>query len=328
MKSKYFLIAVSFLLGVFSVFLYETDFSSGEISPIFQVRKKSNYSFINPLIDFETVDRTKRGDLVALEKTVHNFIDEKMEDSDSDISQASFYLKELNTGAWIGVDEREKFAPASLLKIPLAMAYFKIAEHDPSYLNKKIKYVTAASGAYYGAKQNIAPENKLIEGEEYTLDDLVKRVILYSDNQAQYLLFQNIQGDEVDSIYSDLGISLPKQGESEDFISVRDYASFFRILYNASYLDKDMSEKLLELLSNASYDDGLAAGLPKEIKIANKFGERGVFGSNMMQFHDCGIVYYPAKPYLICVMTRGKDLYNQQAAVRQISKIVFDAINK
>jgi hypothetical protein len=45
----------------------------------------------------------------------------------------------------------------------------------------------------------------------------------------------------------------------EDFLSVKDMATFFRILYNASYLGRENSEYALKLLSQVDFNNGLRA---------------------------------------------------------------------
>jgi hypothetical protein len=44
----------------------------------------------------------------------------------------------------------------------------------------------------------------------------------------------------------------------------------------------------------------------------------------MHQLHDCGIVYFPDNPYIICVMTRGDDVNELAPVVAHISKMVYD----
>jgi len=75
------------------------------------------------------------------------------------------------------------------------------------------------------------------------------------------------------------------------------------------------------------YKEGLVGGLPEGIKVAHKFGERGYEESGVKQFHDCGIIYYPDKPYLLCVMTRGDDFNALQGMVRQVSQTVYQTVS-
>jgi beta-lactamase class A len=94
------------------------------------------------------------------------------------------------------------------------------------------------------------------------------------------------------------------------------------VLYYSTYLNKDYSEKALELLSNTEFTQGLVAPLPRSVTVAHKFGERALpDGTN--QLHDCGIVYYPGHPYLLCIMTKGPDFKDLTQAIQQISSKVY-----
>ncbi len=42
-----------------------------------------------------------------------------------------------------------------------------------------------------------------------------------------------------------------------------------------------------------------------------------------VEAHDCGIVYYPDSPYLLCVMTRGKDTGQLESIIGKISQITY-----
>ena len=57
------------------------------------------------------------------------------------------------------------------------------------------------------------------------------------------------------------------------------------------------------------------------------FGEGGYLGMER-QLHDCGIIYHPLKPYLLCVMTRGEKIADLENAIRDISKWIFERVNK
>jgi hypothetical protein len=78
------------------------------------------------------------------------------------------------------------------------------------------------------------------------------------------------------------------------------------------------------------YKDGLIAGVPSNITISHKFGERELTdekGNVVNQLHDCGIVYYPEHPYLLCIMTRGKNIDNLSRSISAISKIVYQEVS-
>ena len=85
-----------------------------------------------------------------------------------------------------------------------------------------------------------------------------------------------------------------------------------------------MSEHALSLLAQSGYDVGIKAGVPKDVEVAHKFGERSGFEGDLKQLHDCGIIYYPENPYLLCVMTQGQNFDDLSATIGMISKMVYE----
>jgi beta-lactamase class A len=141
---------------------------------------------------------------------------------------------------------------------------------------------------------------------------------------------ENIDTQKIYQVYKDLGVDITEaeSNPSGNILSVKNYAAFFRILYNASYLNTDMSEKALKLLSQIKFTKGLKAGIPSDVNISHKFGERQYLSTGEKQLHDCGIVYHPTKPYLICVMTRGNDFAAQTNMIKKVSASVYNYVNK
>jgi len=309
-----------FVLGVALGVFGEKLLAKKEEENIFFRERHSGYQFINPLLDFTPLEETRRGDLVFLRKRLEELANAVIEDNKA--SEVAVYFQELNSGAWIGLGEREKFAPASLLKLPIMITCLKIAEENPGYLDQKIEYRPKEV-----LHQNIPPEKHLVAGQSYSIESLIKQMIIYSDNQALVTLTDKIEKNKLAEVYADLGLVVPVEMTEENFITVKDYAALFRILYNASYLSREMSEKALRLLSEVTYSDGLVSGIPEGIKIAHKFGERAYEESDIKQFHDCGIIYYPDKPYLLCVMTKGANFTSLQQIVRQISLAVYQTVS-
>ena len=123
-------------------------------------------------------------------------------------------------------------------------------------------------------------------------------------------------------IFHDLNIDVPT--EVPDFtISAKNYSTFLRILYNSTYLNDSDSEKALDILSKTTFVDGLVAGVPKGTTIAHKFGEH-VSSFHEIELHDCGIIYYPQNPYLLCVMTKGQDFSKLAKIIADISAMVYN----
>lgn len=310
-------VIIAFFAGVFIGYFIKSDLFNISIVP--QQLRLSGYELINPLLECEYSNVKANKELLDFSNDIEKYIDQYKTEK---ITETSVYFRDLNNGAWFGIGEDKDFSPASLLKVPLMMAYLKKAETDKGILSMKLKYL----GESTDDKQNIKPNNAIEKNVEYTVEELIKYMIADSDNNAKNTLLNSINMFDLNQIYTDLGIAIPGTRGTEDYMTVKEYASFFRILYNASYLNKEMSQKALKILQETDYRDGLVAGVPKEIKIAHKFGERKM--EEVDQLHDCGIVYYPQKPYLVCVMTRGKDFAAQSKVIAEISRIIYSNIQK
>lgn len=284
--------------------------------------RESGYKFISPLLECETGQNYyKLNGLDSLQTEVESFV--AKEKGSNNITDAAVYFRDLNNGPWFGVNEHTAFSPASLLKLPVMMAYYKKAESDPQFLTKRVTY--EAKDALLN--QNITPKDSIQIGKSYTFEDLLERMMIYSDNAALTLLEDNIEPQLIDKVTLDLGVETANDSSPIDFMSVKGYAGLFRILYNASYLNKEYSEKTLQILSKSDFNKGIVAGLTPDVTVSHKFGERQLDTSSF-QLHDCGIVYFKKGPYLLCIMSRGNSMQNLEQFINRVSSITYSGIQK
>lgn len=270
---------------------------------------------VNPLLDCGpgSVSSLKEAQIrEAVEKYV-----EKAKSQDI-VGSISVYYRDLNNGPTFGLDASELFTPASLLKVPIMIAYLKKAETEPGLLKKTFVY-DPKRFTPGNVTQNIETPEALVPGRAYTIEDLMTRMITTSDNIAASMLAE--QPDvNIEGTLKEMGIPLVV-ANGQVWLRVVSYASLFRILYNATYLDPQHSSIALDLLSKSNFKKGLLAGLPADMVVAHKFGERGF--NDDYQLHDCGIVYLPKTPYLLCIMTRGKSFAKLSESIRSVSAIVY-----
>jgi len=283
----------------------------------------AGYRFINPLLECEQSTEDLQTLLHGFKSTITTVVQNHI--NAGDVSTAAVYFRDLNDGPWFGINEDTQFSPASLLKIPLLMAYLKQADSDPTILAKTISFQVPVN---YDTNQTIVPQEKLEIGKNYTIEQLLEYMTEDSSNNATYFLFNYLNNSVINQVYTDLGLVVPTGTVDSYSISVKGYSAFFRYLFNASYLSRQMSERALELMSHSAYNDGLVAGVPRSVLVSHKFGERYFVDTGDRQLHDCGIVYYPQNPYLLCIMTRGKDMSQLSKTISDISSHVYTEVDK
>lgn len=282
------------------------------------------FKYINPdLVCEDKLVISKKG-YFELKSQIQDYIDKKVKQKQ--ISHFSLYFRDLQNGPTLGINEHEKFSPASLLKIPVLLTYLNLQVDNPDILNTEVGF----NNVYSSLNQYFPPKFSAKENTPYKISELLNFMIKYSDNNSYYVLRtylnQNYpKEDLVKLTYIDLGIADPRD-INEQTLSVKAYSSIFVQLYHSSFFqNKNLSEQALNLLVDTDFKEGLVSGVPEDIKIAHKFGERALEGSD--QLHDCGIVYYPGNPYLLCIMTRGPEFYLLSQVIGEVSKMVYDEVD-
>lgn len=296
------------------------------ITPPVEVRENSSeYKFINPLLFSRVSKSFYTEEYRTLNDSVTSAIQSTVDDGFAE--SVSVYFRDLNTGHWTGIREDQKYHPSSMLKVLGLMSYLRRSEENPSLLQEKLYYTyTKDPGQYYQPEKPLP--NMFVSTEK-----ILENMIMYSDNSALHVLDVNDKANTFNKAYHAFQLPLAKNIDDIDgFMSPRSYSALFRTLYNSTYLSREMSEKALKLLSETTFNKGLVAGVPKGIVVAHKFGEHTYeLTDNIIEsreLHDCGIVYYPQHPYLVCIMTKGDSFPKLETVISDLSRLIYSFVDK
>ena len=230
------------------------------------------------------------------------------------LENAGVYVQDIRTGSWMGINERQTFFPASLLKIPVMMVILKKVDRGEMKLTDS---VTLMEEDLDGGAGDLYISGA---GATRTVWELIKEMILSSDNTAKNALKRYISPAEMNSIFEHVGISNPYINSSAG-VSPRGFNRLFKSLYYSTYLTPEMSERAIDISMDTTREDLLTQGTPVEVRVAHKYGQ------TLGQLHDCGIVYHPTNPYFICIMTKDGDHSIDSELIIKISQDVFDFAN-
>lgn len=244
------------------------------------------------------------------------------------VTHLSIYFQDLDHGPRFGIGEYDKFQPASLLKLPVAMYFLHAADFDPHVLDEKLSY----SGET-GLPDNLDASGATIQPDTlYTVRELLEKMIVHSDNRSYAVLLKQMNKQSEAGrtstayhMFRDLDVLQLMLKADTTYISISSYAKLFAVLYNSAYLSKGMSQYALQMLSDATFGQGIVAGVPEGRRVAHKFGF--LVENDETQLHDCGIVYHPKMAYILCVMSTGGDPNKQSETIGEISHIVYDAVS-
>lgn len=210
------------------------------------------------------------------------------------------YFEYLPSGVSIGINDKDPFISASLLKTPFIMGMLQQIEkgflRNEALLTLKETDLDPSYGTLW----------KEGAGYRLTVEEAIRRSLVESDNTAVRVLDALVPEDMVVEVYGALDIPIEKDG---DYVvtTPKNYASIFRCLYLSCFLSFEGSQYMLSTLTNTQFHDGLAEGIPEGVPFAHKIG---IFdlqeGGDRILRLDCGIVYVPKRPYMVCLFIEGE----------------------
>lgn len=287
-------------------------------------RQKTQYRYINPLLECEQAKNLGYKHYKATFDEVQNLINSYQKDGI--VTDVGVYFRDLNNGPWYSINEDALFEPASMFKLPLLVSLYKKRETDHGIFDQKLSVSLEKDEI-----QNVKPSAYAQVGIKYTVRELIEYMIKYSDNNAAEALFSSLDSQYITAIFSELGMNATKDLNKRFVVSVKNYSAIYRLLFNSSYLSRDDSEEILSLLTQTEYQNGLRKSIPSQIPVAHKFGEReslDLQGNSSYQLHDCGIVYYPNRPFLLCIMTKGSDPNILTKVIQDIAESIYTSYDE
>lgn len=239
--------------------------------------------------------------------------------------ETGLIIKDLSTGWTISVNEDKLFPSASLVKVPIMATIFSLSAEKSLNLQQRLVLANKCRVLGSGRIKDYAA------GTKFNIDYLIEAMITESDNTAANMLIDYLGLEQLNNYFKKLGLNNTniarkmmdfknRQEGIENFTSVRDVAYLLEEIYNNKLINKDFSQKCLEILKKQKARDRIPAKLPANTVVAHKTGlEKGVC-------HDAGIVFTPNGDFLICVLTRHN--YKFAAPAKKfISQVAADTYN-
>ncbi|KKU81353.1 MAG: Peptidoglycan-binding domain 1 protein [Parcubacteria group bacterium GW2011_GWA1_47_8] len=269
--------------------------------------KTGQFSMLNPARAF-----TNQKDLIVNFQPLRDYLNDKYE-ADTNVS---VYFEYLPTGASIAINKDAEFYPASLLKVPVAMAVAKKVERGDWKWTNELVLMSTDKDNKFGTLYK-EPSNST-----FTIEELVRRSLTDSDNTAHFILVRNLEMEEMKDVYDHMG--LVGFLETEGSLSAKKYSVMVRALYSASYTTEENSQKLLSYLTQSPFSSYSQSGLPKGVSFAHKIG----VDIDRKVFLDSGIVYEKNRPYILTIMTKNKGEQIATKMMADISEKVYNYVKE
>lgn len=224
-------------------------------------------------------------------------------------------VKNLKTEEIYHSNEHMTFESGSLYKLwIMATAYQQIEEGK-----LKIDDNLHADIPKLNEQFKIATEDaELKEGEiDFTIGSALRQMITISHNYAALALSQKVGMKNVKAFLQSHDLEESYTGQPPK-VSAYDVGVFLEKLYKNKLVSPSSDKEMIALMKEQTINHKLPANLPKNVTMAHKTGEIGLFT------HDAGIVYTPKGDYIIVVLSLSDYPPGAQERIATISKAVYD----
>lgn len=329
-RSFIFFLSVSFITGYVLSQLFSGapklfQFSGGSNDAVaapadtssILIRRIESYELVKPIVSAEPSRESAA--FAPLKNQLQSWVDSLK--AAGTVSAVSIHLESLQNENWMEVNPEEPFHPASFLKVPLMIGFLQKAQANPGLLEEKVVFRPVGSGPanilYFPATKELVP------GKTYTFREILEYMIAYSDNNASRLLSQYVEFPKVQKLFTDLSLKAADPERSQMMLYAGDFSFIMKSIFNASLLNPDYSELAAGLLAKSTFEEGFRKGFPAGTKMWHKFGEWNAPGTDF-ELNETGVVFLNNKPYLLTVLTKGKDMKKLPGVIATAGKKVSD----
>lgn len=213
------------------------------------------------------------------------------------------YIKNLKSGEEYHLNEEQKFDPGSLYKLKVMVLVFEKIKTGSLKEDETLVADIAQLNKFFEIPDDVAEfTNGTIN---FTIKSALEQMITISHNYAALSLTKKVDGKDL------AAPTTPKE-----------LALFFEKLYKGEIIDKEYSQKMLELLKRQKINDRIPKYLPKETVVAHKTGDIGYFE------HDGGIVFTPSGDYVFVALSESSTPDAAGERIARLSEAVYKYFTK
>ncbi|TNE82046.1 MAG: hypothetical protein EP332_01850 [Bacteroidetes bacterium] len=244
-------------------------------------------------------------------------------EAQEDIQAIAVHYCDLNTNTRVSIHPEQKFIPASLLKVPTLVGLLKLVEANKANLSDltDVPHVEDIHD-YMNWEENEVYQQW--QNRPYSLAELADIMVRFSDNRATLAILYYIDGKQpgfLEETEDQLQAKIPNSAtNTEDIILVTHLSGIYNALYNHNFLNYEHSEMALKMLSNSQYKAGFKKAIPATVQLAHKHGIRinqnAPANGFPIQLHETGIIYVAGRPFILSVMTKGRNIDKQRQVLQ------------
>jgi beta-lactamase class A len=241
---------------------------------------------------------------------------------------AGIALRDLGKARSLNLGSMEPFPSASVIKVGILLELAARVDAGEVAMQQRIALTGPAKVEGSGVLSMLRP------GLELALDDLAHLMINVSDNTASNMLIDFLGCERITGRLESLGLRRTRlQRKFYDFeardrgldnwAAADDLAELFAGIERREVVSAWVCDWMLSVLRQQQFSSRIPALLPPETTVAHKTG------SISTACHDAGIIYAPAGPLVVVVLTRGEPgkgwtAVHSETLIRRVARLTYD----
>ncbi len=211
-------------------------------------------------------------------------------------------VRAVRQGWALDLNASERFPSASVIKIAILVELMAQVAEGRLSLNSTVALRDEAKVPGSGVLTMLSP------GGSYSLLDLAHLMMNVSDNTASNMLIDQVGCDAVNERLAGLGLRLTRLERKfydfeardrgrDNWATAGELADLLVGIERRTVVSASACETMLAVMRKQQFTSRIPALLPPETPVANKTG------SLSSACHDIGIIYSPAGPLVVAVLT-------------------------
>lgn len=252
-------------------------------------------------------------------------------------SVVSVWVADLDGTVREGQNVNQQHYAASLMKVPVAVAAYRLAERGELDLDKRVPihtdFESAVGGARFVMTRDDDQDDETWDADEAPLRDLVRRSITHSGNLAVNLVLEQVGLDEVAAVLADAECSPmtdvsrgiedapAREAGRRNLMTAHDAGRIMAGIGNATLASTETCAALEEILQAQRHRDAIPLALPEGTTVGNKTG--WVEGVR----HDIALIRPDDRPHLVmCILTTGLDDDESEWRISELARFIWDGL--
>ncbi len=229
----------------------------------------------------------------------------------ADFGTIGIAVKNLRTGEAAAYNPDQVFEAASLYKLGVMLALFEAVEAGELNLDDPI---TLPEWAVNASEWSVYYAGDVVSGWE-----ALEAMITLSDNPTALVFMQLLGVDRINGILKRYGLTDTHIDWSGATTTPADVLKIFELIETGRAVSPEASRQMRDVLLRQRDNRRIPAGLPAGLPVAHKTGSLPGIA------HDAGIIYLPAGPVVLVVLTGDLADYGEaEEAIAEAARLVAD----